>query len=625
MMFRPKFACIALSFSVLILSATVSAADAPHSKAKSNATSSVKVSLLDPVVVTPNLSSRTVEATLSSVTVIDEKQLREQQPTALTDIMRGQAGVDLTGNGSFGKNTSVFLRGNGSSSTLLLVDGVRLRSATNGGAAWQFLPPQLVDRVEIVRGPRGSLYGADAVGGVVQVFTPDGSSPGGWMELGGGTFSTSRVAAGAEGEQDGTRYSIAADRFNTAGTEVRENSEDRGYDNSSAIARLTHRFNNDAELGVFGFRAEGRAEYEGSSPTTDLYTTYGLQVAGVKGQLWLTENWLTKLLVSDARDESKNFRNGDEDGEFNTRSQTANVQNIFLFGAHELVVGGEFIQDTIDTTLDYVEKERENGAGFAQILMNFGRADVQASARYDDNEAYGEETTGAVALGYKFGEHHRVRGSYGTAFRAPTFNELYYPGFGNLNLDAETSESAELGVRGQYQKWFWDLALYETDVDNLIAFAFQGGIGAPYNVNQARIRGAELSAGVELDQWRLRAALTDQDPIDKETGNILQRRVQQSMRLDIDRDLRAFSGAFSVGASAVLQGHRYDDAANTERLSGFGLVDLRASWQMAQYWSTRVTVNNALDKQYTTTQNFAGWDYQNAGRSVFVSLRYDIR
>jgi vitamin B12 transporter len=611
MTFHSIFARVALSSSVLILSATVSAADAP----------TIQVSLLDPVVVTPNLSSRTVEATLSSVTVIDEKQLREQQPVALTDIMRGQAGVDLVGNGSFGKNTSVYLRGNGSSSTLLLVDGVRLRSATNGGAAWQFLPPQLVDRVEIVRGPRGSLYGSDAVGGVVQVFTPDGSSPGGWMEVGGGTFSSSRVAAGAEGEQDGTRYSVAVDRFNTAGTEVRENSEDRGYDNTSAIARLTHRFNNDAELGVFGFRADGRSEYEGSSPATNLHTDYGLQVAGVKGQLWLTENWLTKLLLSDARDESKNFRNGDEDGEFNTRSRTANVQNIFLFGQNELVIGGEFIQDTIDTTLTYDEDERENGAGFAQLLMNFGRADVQTSARYDDNEAYGEETTGAVALGYKVGQHHRLRSSYGTAFRAPTFNDLYYPGFGNPNLEAETSETTELGVRGQYEQWFWDLALYETDVDNLIAFAVQGGVGAPYNVNQARIRGAELTAGVELDQWRLRAALTDQDPIDKETGNVLQRRAQQIMRVDIDRAL----GAFSVGTSAVLQGHRYDDAANTKRLSGFGLLDLRASWQMAKYWSTRVTVNNVLDKEYTTTQNFAGWNYQNAGRSVFVSLRYDIR
>lgn len=611
MTFHSIFARVALSSSVLILSATVNAADAP----------TIQVSLLDPVVVTPNLSSRTVEATLSSVTVIDEKQLREQQPVALTDIMRGQAGVDLVGNGSFGKNTSVYLRGNGSSSTLLLVDGVRLRSATNGGAAWQFLPPQLVDRVEIVRGPRGSLYGSDAVGGVVQVFTPDGSSPGGWMEVGGGTFSSSRVATGAEGEQDGTRYSVAVDRFNTSGTEVRESSEDRGYDNTSAIARLTHRFNNDAELGVFGFRADGRSEYEGGSPATNLHTDYGLQVAGVKGQLWLTENWLTKLLLSDARDESKNFRNGDEDGEFNTRSHTANVQNIFLFGQNELVIGGEFIQDTIDTTLTYDEDERENGAGFAQLLMNFGRADVQTSARYDDNEAYGEETTGAVALGYKVGQHHRLRSSYGTAFRAPTFNDLYYPGFGNPNLEAETSETTELGVRGQYEQWFWDLALYETDVDNLIAFAVQGGVGAPYNVNQARIRGAELTAGVELDQWRLRAALTDQDPTDKETGNVLQRRAQQIMRVDIDRAL----GAFSVGTSAVLQGHRYDDAANTKRLSGFGLLDLRASWQMAKYWSTRVTVNNVLDKEYTTTQNFAGWNYQNAGRSVFVSLRYDIR
>lgn len=579
------------------------------------------VAMLDPVVVTATLSSRTVNDTLSSVTVIDEKQLREQQPLELTNILQGQAGVEVIGNGSFGKNTSVYLRGNGSSSTLLLIDGVRMRSATNGGAAWHFLPPQLINRVEVVRGPRGSLYGADAVGGVVQVFTADGSNPGSWMEFGSGTFSSNRIAAGTEGGQDGTRYAFAVDRFDTAGTTVREGADDRGYDNTSVTTRLTHRFGNNAELGVFGFRAAGSSEYEGSNINDDLHTDYALQVAAVKGSLWVTEGWQTSLQISDARDDSLNFNNGNEDGEFNTRSQTANWKNSVLFGEHELVVGSEFIHDFIESDLAYNEKERENGAGYAQLFLTFGDVDIQSSVRYDDNEAFGEKTTGAIALGYQIGDAHRARASYGTAFRAPTFNDLYYPGYGNPALKPENSETAELGLRGQYQAWFWDVAVYDTEVEDLIAYAFIGGVGGPYNVNQARIRGVELTSGVQWNQWRLAAAITRQDPEDSETGKVLQRRAKESARLDVDRQL----GAISVGGSVVLQGHRYNNTTNTQRLPGYGLLDLRAGWQFAKHWSTRVTMSNVLDKEYATARAFGGWDYLNAGRATFLSLRYDIR
>ena len=579
--------------------------------------------MLDPVVVTPALVSRTTEASLSSVTVVDEQQLRDQQPVDIADILRGQPGVDTTSNGSFGKIASVFVRGASSDATLLLVDGVRLRSATAGSPAWQYLPPAMLERVEVVRGPRGSLYGADAVGGVVQVFTPGArnlsNEQSGWMELGGGSFNSRRVAAGAQGEQDGTRYNVAVDRFDTDGTEIREGSEDRGYDNTSAVARLTHRFDNDAEIGVFGFRAAGSTEFEGSTPEQEKVTDYAMQIAGVKGQLWVTENWLSKLILSDARDDNENFTDGDRDSIFNTRSRAANWQNVFALGDHQLVVGADYLQDLVDSTTLYLEDERENTAGFAQLLLNFGDVDVQASGRYDDNEAYGSETTGGLALGYKLDSHHRLRASYGTAFRAPTFNDLYFPGFGNDQLDPESSKSTEVGARGQYQHWFWDIAAYQTEVDDLIAYALQGGRYAPFNVNRARIRGAEVAVGMEINQWRAGAAFTAQDPEDRDTGLVLQRQSQRSFRFDLDRAL----GEFSLGGSVVLQGHRYNDADNDVRLSGFGLLDLRAGWNFAPNWSTRLAVKNVLDKEYTTAQNFGGWNYMNAGRSVMLSLRYD--
>ncbi|WP_101674676.1 TonB-dependent receptor domain-containing protein [Alloalcanivorax mobilis] len=576
---------------------------------------------LDPVVVTPTLTSQTSEASMTSVTVIDEQQLREQQPTQFTDVLLGQPGVDVVGNGGFGKTTSVYMRGTGSSSTLLLVDGVRLRSATAGSPSWQFLPPSLIDRVEIVRGPRASLYGADALGGVVQVFTPNGERPGGWIELGGGSFGSQEVGAGFATEQNGTRLSVGVDRFRTAGSEIREHSEDRGYDNTSGVARLSHRFDNGGEIGVSGLRAQGNTEFEGSTPAQDTNTDYVMQVASVYADMPLTDAWVSRLQISEAKDQNENYTDGVNDSVFDTRTRIVHWRNTFAFGAHQFVAGAEFLRDQIDSSTAYLEDRRDNSAAFVQALLNFGPADVQTSVRYDDNEAFGGKTTGALALGYKLDAHHRLRASYASAFRAPTFNDLYYPGFGNEALDPESSRSGELGARGQYQNWFWDLALFQTDVDDLIDYATRDGRYAPYNVNEARIRGAELSAGVELDQWRLVAAVTALDPRDKETDNVLQRRATRSLRLDLDRTL----GDVTLGGSAIFQNHRYNDAANDQRLPGYGMLNLRAGWRFAPGWSTRFTVRNLFDRQYTTSRNFSGWDYLNPGRAMFLSLRYDTR
>ena len=237
--------------------------------------------------------------------------------------------------------------------------------------------------------------------------------------------------------------------------------------------------------------------------------------------------------------------------------------------------------------------------------------------RHDDNQAYGGETTGSLALGYDINDAHTLRLSYGTAFRAPDFNELYYPDLGyysgNPNLEPETSESLEVGVRGQYARWFWDAALYQTDIDNLIA-----GQGLQFNVPETRIRGAELSTGVEVNEWTLAAALTYTDPENRLTGKRLQNRASQSLRLDVDREL----GEWSLGGSWVAQNHRYRDAANEDRLSGYGLVNLRAGWQFAPLWSARVTLENVLDQDYVTTRSFDGADYINAGRAGFLSVHF---
>ena len=575
-------------------------------QAQSNAQSAANA--LNPVVVTAALAPRTANDSLSSVTVLDEATLRRQDPVSITDLFRGQPGVDVSTNGSFGKNSSVFIRGSGSGQNVLLIDGIRLRSATSGGSAWQYLEPRMFDRAEIVRGPRGSLYGADAIGGVIQLFTPQGEEEGPQprISVGGGSFNTQRLSAGISGKEGGTRYSFAASHFTTDGQPIRRDGDDKGYDNTTALARVSHTFASGAEAGVLALRARGHNEYDGGE------NDFVQQVAGIYGELPITDNWRSRLTLSESRDESDNI-NSFGDSVFNTKVSTARWENTLTAGAHELIAGAEYSEDRVKSTTAYDETSRSNVAVFTQALLDFAPFTVQASLRFDDNEAYGEEVTGSVGVGYDLDAYHTLRANYGTAFNAPTYNQLYYPGFGNPDLESETSQSIEVGVRGQYAHWFWDAALYQTDIDNLIA-----GQGLLFNVPETRIRGAELAAGVELDDWTLAAALTYTDPENRLTGKRLQNRASQSLRLDVDREL----GDWSVGGSWIAQNHRYRDTQNQDRLSGYGQVNLRAGWQFAPLWSARVTLENVLDQDYITTRSFDGADYLNAGRAGFLSVHY---
>lgn len=582
---------------------------AVHAQASQSASAQPDSPALDPVVVTATLAPRTANQSLASVTVIDEAAFRRQDPTSVTDLLRGQPGVDVSSNGSFGKNASVYLRGTGSAQNVLLIDGIRLRSATSGGAAWGSLDPRLFERAEIVRGPRGSLYGADAIGGVVQLFTHEpieANGPQPRLSFGGGSFGTARASASLSGVEGGTRYSFAASHFNTDGEPVRRGGDDKGYDNTTALARVSHTFDSGVEAGVLALRARGNNEYDGGE------NDFVQQVAGVYVDTPVVEGWRSRLTLSEARDESDNV---DEFGDstFDTTIRTARWQNTFSAGTHEFIAGVEQSEDRVDSSIVYDETSRDNTAAFTQALFDFAPFTLQTSARFDHNESYGDEVTGSVALGFDLDAHHTLRASYGTAFNAPTYNQLYYPGFGNPDLESETSETVEVGARGQYARFFWDAALYQTDIDNLIA-----GQGEQFNVPTSRVRGAELSGGVEQGGWTVAAALTYTDPENRATGNRLTNRATQSLRLDVDREL----GDYSLGGSWIAQNHRYRDAANEDRLAGYGLVNLRAGWQFAPLWSARVTFENALDQDYVTTRSFDGADYINAGRAAFLSVNF---
>lgn len=597
--------------------------------AQSNESSSASPSPQDPIVVTATLGPKTVGESLSSVTVINQDSIRQQQPAELKDLLDAQPGLSVISNGGYGKQTSVFTRGTGSESTILLVDGVRLKSATSGGAPWMYVPPQLIDRVEVVRGSRSVLYGADAVGGVVQVFTPEaGTGNDGWVEAGAGNLNTQQVGAGVSTRQGANRFSVNGNYFVTDGTNVRPDGNDKGYRSTAGSASFSHQFSRGGEARVVMLRNQGNTQFDGGN------TDFVEQILGFSLQTHPGDNWKSRVQFSEARDQQSTESPAYGPSQFDTRTRTARWENTLTAGTQELVIGAEHRTDAVASTTAFDEDSRTNTAVFGQSFLNWDATHLQLGLRADDNQAYGRQETGAVAFGQDLGHQHRFRMSYRTSFRAPTFNDLYYPfqdygGFsysGNPDLKPEKARALEVGMRGEYQHGFWDLAVYQNDIDDLIVIAYSGTTSQPTNVDRARIRGIEVSGGLQWADWTAKAGLALLDPRDRATDRRLARRAGKTLRLDLDRAL----GDWNLGGSFRAEGYRYNDKANTTRLPGYGTLDLHSVWHFAPHWRGALKLNNVLDKRYATgigydNNTFAPFDYLAVGRTVFLSLRYDLK
>lgn len=578
---------------------------------------------LDPIVVTATLGPETVGESLSSVTVIDQDTIRRQQPAEFRDLLRAQPGINVVSDGSYGKTTSVFLRGAGSSGTVLLLDGIRLRSATAGIPPWQFLPTDLIDRVELVRGAKSSLYGADAVGGVVQAFTLTPSEgQRGWVDVAGGSLDTRSTSAGLAATEDNTSVLLGGLYSDTDGTNLRKGGEDRGYRNAAGLAKLSHRFERGGGVGVTVLQSQGNTEFEGGD------TDFMIRAAGLHLEAVASDYWRTRIQFSESRDEQETF--GDYPSVYNTLSRSARWENTLTAGVHELVLGSEISQDEVDGSDQFAEDSRTNTAVFGQGRLNFGATNVTGSLRMDDNEAYGRNETGGIAIGHELDRSHRVRLSYATSFRAPTFNDLYLvtPYYsGNPDLQPEKGRMVEAGFSGRYQTWFWDVAVYQNEVRDLITYVSDPVTwqGTMENVETARIRGIEWTSGYRTSQWDIQAALTYADAENRDTNKRLPRRARKTARLDVDR----LFDQWSVGATLVAEGNRYNDAANSQLLPGYGTMDLRGTWQFLPGWSGQLKVANVFDRRYaaslgydsTTMENFR---YLAAGRTFLASVRYDF-
>lgn len=553
-------------------------------------------------------------------TVITRADIQRLQPTSLEDLLSALPGIHIVNQGGAGKLTNVSIWGANASQTLILVDGVRIGSATAGQTYIQDLPIDLIDRIEIVRGPRSGQYGPSAMGGVIQIFTRRGQKgvhP--TLSIGGGTRHRLNGSAAISGGTDHIDYSLGISHRQAAGFDSCRNStgapcyaiepDQDGYRNTSAQGRIGLHGDRGERIALHWLGSRAFSDYDGSYQNQSRIRN---QVFGLDGALMQLGPWQLRASAGQSRDYLTSFHNGSQVSRFDTRRNTLDLANDLHLGSLGVVtLGADQQTDHIVSSTDYTVTSRHNRGLYAQYINQFGPVSLQGSLRHDNNEQFGQANTGSVDLNWQLTPHLALTGGYGTGFRAPSFNDLYYPGFSNPDLQPERSHTARAGLNWRRGAWTSDLTAFRTRSQDLIAL---DSSYVPQNIASAQILGAEWQWGWRTAEWVAHGGVTWLSTRDRHTGTSLPRQPKWQARLDLDRQL----GRWTLGGT--WRGQTRTHEINLSRINaGYGTVDLRAGYQINRDWMLQLKVENLLDRAYQTT-----WGYNQAGRGAMITLRYGL-
>jgi vitamin B12 transporter len=579
----------------------------------------------DNIVVTGTRTPTRIDQALAETTVIDRVQIEQAGSRTLPELLAQQPGVQIWSTGGAGKTGSVSLRGLESRHTLLLVDGVRYGSATTGTPTWETLALDSIERIEIVRGPLSGLYGSDAVGGVIQVFTRQGA-PGLRLnaQLTAGTPRGGELGAGlrfGRGAIDGALQLTRSSTRGFSSTNTQEpfgsfNPDDDGHRQSSATARLGWRIAPDWRAEFSAVASSGETQYD-DGPAVDAR-------AGLRAQVLALQ--LSGKVGPVGRTVLRASRSSDE---YETRSSASVFSSLGTIATQQKQLSWEHSLATSWGTALLLAERLEQvvsrpGEPFAVSSRTIhalatglnGSAGVhswQANVRHDRNSQFGKQTTGAAGYGLELAPGLRAGASWGQSFVAPSFNQLYFPNFSNPDLLPEEASHRELSLRWQTGSVTTRVAYFDNRIRGYIS---SGPL--PVNVPTTRIDGFSAAVDALLGAWSMSASIDSLNPVNTTAGHpnagkLLVRRAQDSARLALDWT----GGAFRAGGTLRASGARFDDAANTLRLGGYATLDLRADWQLAREWALGLRLNNVGGKSYETV-----FGYNQPGREACVTLRY---
>lgn len=593
---------------------------------------------LSDTLVTANRQVESRDSTSSANTVFTRDDIDRLQPSSVTDLLARVPGVQVAPSGGRGSLPGIFIRGTKTAQSLVLVDGVRIANATSGDSGLHYLDVDQIERVEVLRGPRSAVYGSDAIGGVIQIFTRRASGPGlhPRLRLAAGSRQTYQRSLGLSAGDGQTRLNLGASLDETAGIDstgpsFASDDDHDAYRNRTLNLSLSHVFNERFEAGLNLLDSHGRSEYDNpfglfdpdtfTSSGQKPYTDFTVSSLGTYLDAQLTDLWHSRLELAHSENRDRKRDTLSDDGSvFNTyRDQVTWQNDLALDSANDLTLGVDGYQERFHGSTRFDEDSRYNRAAFVQHRYRGERFSTELGVRRDDNQQFGGQTTWSGSLTVPLNPDNEILLSYSEGFRAPTFNDLYYPQFSNPNLDPERSKSYEVQWRSQPgADTRLETSLYRTELRDAIVF---GADATPRNVASARIDGAEVSLTQDWGPWRSQLGLAVIDPRDRDSGHTLARRARRTASLDLDRHW----ARFTLGASWQAVSSSFDDEANRNRIGGYSLFGLRGSWAASDELKLEAKLDNLLDKRYSRALYSYEGDargYREEGRTWLLSLTW---
>ncbi|BEI43216.1 TonB-dependent receptor [Polynucleobacter sp. HIN10] len=634
--------------SALTLASTLVFSNPTVFAQSSNVSVSTANNPMDPVIVTATRTPTRANDVLADYVFIGPEEIADAGQTSLVELLQRQRGVEITGaSGSGGAGASVFLRGTSNQQSLLLIDGVRVEAGFLGGPTWSAIPLAIIDRIEIIFGPQSSLYGSDAIGGVIQIFTKTGEGPfQASASTGYGTYGTTISEAGIfgrAGKDSQVKYSLSATQevssgFNLIATNMPFRStynttQNMGYTRDGGTGKLSLEFSRGQELGIQFFAS--RLKSQASATPSQLAESIGSTSSfAIFSNNQITNVWKSYIQVSQSYDSGQNlFYNS----LYNTKQNIYTWQNDIQVGEDTLQLLAERrSQNVFSDDLNYnsswpfpreqFSQTRNTNSLAGLYQLKRGAHLANASFRNDNITGYGSQNTGGISYGYFFTKQLRANINYGTGFRAPTFNDLYYPGYGNSNIQAEKSKNTEAGIHYESIKFDARMIAYTNTITNLIQGSGSintsqcspgfGSSGCAINIGEAKITGLSIGGAIRSGNTSFRGSFDQQNPVDESSGSVLPKRAKQFGNAGIDYKLRNLK----TGIEGTFVGRRFDSYPAGAAMGGYALFNVFADYEFAKDWSVFGRWNNIFNKDYQLSYGF-----NTPGSNLFVGVRYAMK
>jgi vitamin B12 transporter len=601
---------------------------------------------LGAVVITASRTEKRVGDLIgNNLILITSDDIRKSGASTLGEVLNMQPGIQFDRDGGPGAPESVFIRGGNSSHTLLLIDGVRANSATTGAGAFQAIPLSLIERVEILSGAQSALYGADAVSGVINVITKKSDVDHYYLDAGFGNLGSQDIKFGLAKKIERTTFlvDLSDKKFSGINQHTLDtngyNSDRDGYSLKTLNAKAIYAIDR-GEVGVSFMDSKLNSQFDSFAYGSSAPYYYSSEVDWRnKQEIKSSSTWIdkrfsdlikTKLSFADYSDQvvttpSSTYPNSHD--LFKTRNRQINLQNDISFGTWSSIFGLENLNQSLDTTGAYSKKERSINSQYLGVMHSQSGHQFQANLRRDDNDQFGEKLTHSLAYAYRMTASTKLSVSKGTAYKAPSFNDLYFPytpgsGGGDANLKPETAKNYELGISYKEVDRSLSITKFISKVNNLIQWTETDPINHPWeyfpaNVGEAKVDGYELKAMYRVLQVEMGLNYTHQNAKNLITNTYLVRRSK-----NYGLGYVGFGNSvYRLRAELMLRGNAYDDADNARVVSGYGLVNLYGERKIDKSLISYVKVNNLFDKNYTV-QKTSTTTSNGLPMTLFVGVRY---